>query len=475
MCGMKGKEKIVQSIFHRSDVRVGVLSETWLTGKEKPELGRNFDSFISNRAEKSKRGGSAIIVEKTIAEESERCTDPTSFDNINTKNNIDEHQVFKSEIIRETHASAVPGRKILCQRVFKNVNLLKKIFNVKLFDRKKMSKEEFAGKSSFSASTKRLNCQGFLEVARRENGECRLKIPKATQSKVGSWLFYCLRCKLYINPVNMNATPATKLEPLMVPVPEGVGKVTQWSEERTIETGDGGRRHESLLIVSEKSALKMNKIATSKTVYGEDGVKYVETSVKQGVIITDTKTITTWQRAEEDEALGQADPPASDGEGPSEGDGPSDGHRSRGGDTTDTSQESNYPPDTPSNEGDASGETSDTVASDSSGMNIGSEMAAAEGGRNDPVMMLEEAAGSGGQKQTPSLTEKMPASRSPTQRTPGKDGAPPRQKEDGVTGEAKGDARMAKKMINRLLSKPGDSHNSDCKVKSFNFSNLFTY
>ena len=69
VCGIKGKEKIVQSILHRSDIRVGVLSETWLTGKEKPELGRNFDAFISNRAEKSNRGGVAIVVEKSIAEE----------------------------------------------------------------------------------------------------------------------------------------------------------------------------------------------------------------------------------------------------------------------------------------------------------------------------------------------------------------------------------------------------------------------
>ena len=69
VCGIKGKEKIVQSIFHKSDIRVGVLSETWLTGKEKPELGRSFDSFISNRAEKSNRGGIAVVVEKTIAEE----------------------------------------------------------------------------------------------------------------------------------------------------------------------------------------------------------------------------------------------------------------------------------------------------------------------------------------------------------------------------------------------------------------------
>ena len=52
VCGVKGKEKILQSIFHKNDIRVGVISETWLTGKEKPDLGRSFTSFISNRSEK---------------------------------------------------------------------------------------------------------------------------------------------------------------------------------------------------------------------------------------------------------------------------------------------------------------------------------------------------------------------------------------------------------------------------------------
>ena len=70
VCGVKGKEKILQSILNRNDVRVGVLSETWLVGKEKPDMGRGFRSFISNRADKTNRGGVAIVIEKSLAEDS---------------------------------------------------------------------------------------------------------------------------------------------------------------------------------------------------------------------------------------------------------------------------------------------------------------------------------------------------------------------------------------------------------------------
>ena len=70
VCGVKGKEKILQTILNRNDVRIGILSETWLIGKEKPDLGQSFTTFISNRADKTNRGGVAIVIEKSLTENS---------------------------------------------------------------------------------------------------------------------------------------------------------------------------------------------------------------------------------------------------------------------------------------------------------------------------------------------------------------------------------------------------------------------
>ena len=100
-------------------------------------------------------GNNNEFITDHICEEKERDNDRLNFDNININNNGG-HQVYKTEMIRETTDSAVLSLKLLCQRVFKNVNYLEKIFNVKSFDKKKMTKEEFVGISSFSAYTEKL-------------------------------------------------------------------------------------------------------------------------------------------------------------------------------------------------------------------------------------------------------------------------------------------------------------------------------
>ena len=69
VCGLQGKEKVVESILNKFDVRMCIMTETWLVGKEKPAVGRGDRAFHSNRSEKVNRGGIALVIEASLAED----------------------------------------------------------------------------------------------------------------------------------------------------------------------------------------------------------------------------------------------------------------------------------------------------------------------------------------------------------------------------------------------------------------------
>ena len=69
VCGLRGKEKTIESTLNRLDVRICVMTETWLVGKEKPDMGRSYSSFFTNRSEKANKGGIAIVIEKSVAQD----------------------------------------------------------------------------------------------------------------------------------------------------------------------------------------------------------------------------------------------------------------------------------------------------------------------------------------------------------------------------------------------------------------------
>ena len=69
VCGLQGKEKVVETILNKFDVRMCIMTETWLVGKEKPDVGRGYRAFHSNRSEKANRGGIAVVLEASLAED----------------------------------------------------------------------------------------------------------------------------------------------------------------------------------------------------------------------------------------------------------------------------------------------------------------------------------------------------------------------------------------------------------------------
>ncbi len=59
-----------------------------------------------------------------------------------------------SALERSDHTSMVTSFKMLCHRKFQDTHGLKKKFNVKRYDKKSKSKEEFEGQSYFASSSK---------------------------------------------------------------------------------------------------------------------------------------------------------------------------------------------------------------------------------------------------------------------------------------------------------------------------------
>ena len=65
--GIKSKQMSISNIVNKFDIRALIVSETHLSGKEKPYINDNMTAFFDNRSDGLNKGGISIFLENSIA------------------------------------------------------------------------------------------------------------------------------------------------------------------------------------------------------------------------------------------------------------------------------------------------------------------------------------------------------------------------------------------------------------------------